>query len=265
MNIKKFFGRLAVASMLVGSLTVLPGTDNIAHADDDNAYLIQSYTQEINRNPNDATAYFNRGLAYSSAKKYDDAIKDFSKVISLEPRNVDGYLHRGIAYRESKKYSQALADFNKALELKPNDGVIGNNRADTYYRMKDYEHAIADYNKVIQSAKPYTPSKEELQLAKMGIKIDANPHSKSWAYYGLGLIHFDTKDYKQAIADYTNAMQEFQHSNFYRERSKCYKAIGDSAKANADLKKCRELEAAEAQSLDDLDDSVDDMLEKIVG
>jgi tetratricopeptide (TPR) repeat protein len=49
---------------------------------------IADYTDAIRRNPSDATAYFNRGLAWQSKQEYDKAIADYNKAIRLNPKTV---------------------------------------------------------------------------------------------------------------------------------------------------------------------------------
>ena len=42
----------------------------------------------IDLNPQDAEAYYNRGLAYDELSNYNQAIKDYTKVIELDPQLV---------------------------------------------------------------------------------------------------------------------------------------------------------------------------------
>ena len=47
--------------------------------------LLQTLTKAIELNPNDAKAYYNRGLAKSDLQDYKGAIADFNKAIELNP------------------------------------------------------------------------------------------------------------------------------------------------------------------------------------
>ena len=45
---------------------------------------IQLYTRVIDKEPNYARAYFNRGVAYRSKRDFDKALSDFSKTIEID-------------------------------------------------------------------------------------------------------------------------------------------------------------------------------------
>ena len=48
------------------------------------------------------------------------AIEHFSKAICFNPNDASAYNNRGIARRESKDFEGAMKDFNKAIRLAPN-------------------------------------------------------------------------------------------------------------------------------------------------
>ncbi len=80
---------------------------------------IADYTKDIESNPNDATAYTNRGVAYGRKGAFDRAIADFTKAIALDPNDATAYTSRGSAYYEKAEFDRAVADFNKAIEINP--------------------------------------------------------------------------------------------------------------------------------------------------
>ena len=53
----------------------------------------------------------------------EQAIADFSRAIELEPENATAYRGRGVAYNESGDPDQALADFERAIELQPDEAT----------------------------------------------------------------------------------------------------------------------------------------------
>ena len=144
MNLKEFACKVATSFLIFGSaMTFLPA-ENIsfvptAHAalysspDSANEYAIKMYTEDIQKNPKDANAYFMRGSIYNLNKQIDKAIEDFSMYIRLEPNDQRGHLNRGIAYRDIGQYDKAIKDFNKAISLDSPDTALNYiNRAKTY-------------------------------------------------------------------------------------------------------------------------------------
>ena len=78
---------------------------------------IQRYTQEIQINPNNAAAYFKRGIAYYDLRQHERAIQDYNKAIQINPNLAEVYNNRGIAYRALGDEAKAQADFAKAKQL----------------------------------------------------------------------------------------------------------------------------------------------------
>lgn len=72
----------------------------------------------IELKPQNATAYFNRGVAYHYLGAYEKAIKDFSKAIEMDPEDISAYRARGEAYAKLGQQYAAEADFCKADDLK---------------------------------------------------------------------------------------------------------------------------------------------------
>ena len=97
-----------------------------AHAitDQDNHVLLASdniaiYTETIRLDPNNVSAYQQRGAVYYWKGEYDKAIEDFTQVIRLDPSNRLTYIGRSFAYSRKGDMRKANADFNKANSLDP--------------------------------------------------------------------------------------------------------------------------------------------------
>jgi tetratricopeptide (TPR) repeat protein len=115
---------------------------------------IANLTQEIDRNPKNATAYQNRGHLYHQKHEYDKAIKDFSKSIELE-KNIGAYYNRGEIYSETGEYANAIIDFTEVIilnmEWASNNNVRGDRDktdwdyfANSYSLREDAYHKLAN-------------------------------------------------------------------------------------------------------------------------
>jgi tetratricopeptide (TPR) repeat protein len=105
---------------------------------------VDAYTRAIDQNPNDADAYFGRGLAYSLDRQYGLAVNDYSKAIELKSDYADAYENRGTVKYRMGLFQGAVDDFTKAIELKPNYALSYENRAWADYSLKDYDNAWRD-------------------------------------------------------------------------------------------------------------------------
>ncbi|MCZ8287916.1 tetratricopeptide repeat protein, partial [Microcystis sp. LE19-59.1C] len=71
----------------------------------------------IKINPNDAGAYYNRGLLHRDLRKYDLALSDFSKAIEINPNYANAYLGRGGLYAILGQPEKVKIDLQQAAIL----------------------------------------------------------------------------------------------------------------------------------------------------
>jgi tetratricopeptide (TPR) repeat protein len=82
--------------------------------------VIVDSNQAIRLNPNNAVAYYNRGLAWYHKGNLDWAIADYNEAIRLNPGYAEAYFNRGNAWDDKGDYRRARTDWEKALQLDPN-------------------------------------------------------------------------------------------------------------------------------------------------
>ncbi len=67
----------------------------------------------------DPGVYINVGVLLLNKKRPQDAWEQFDKAVALKPDDADAYFYRGLSAYQLKKNAQAKADFQKYLELAP--------------------------------------------------------------------------------------------------------------------------------------------------
>jgi tetratricopeptide (TPR) repeat protein len=80
---------------------------------------IARWTEVIQRNPNDANAFYQRPLIHDDALDHDLAIPDFSEAIRLAPTNAEFFVSRGGAYDAKHERVCAIRDYDEAIRLDP--------------------------------------------------------------------------------------------------------------------------------------------------
>ena len=148
---------------------------------------ISDYTNAIEINPNDADAYWERGIAKEDLGDLKGAIFDYTKVLEIDPQDSHAYYIRGIAKNESGDYEGAIADYNKVIEIRPDADAYAK-RALVKKQQKDYQGAIADF----ENAK---------MLLQRYCLTDCNPK----IYYYLGITKEESGDQQGACNDYKKA------------------------------------------------------------
>jgi Flp pilus assembly protein TadD len=105
---------------------------------------LNAYNKAIELNPNDASAYNNRGLAYDNLDKDDLAIADHKKAIELNPKYVDAFNNLAKTYGRRGYYKQAILFYDRVIELNPKDADAYYNRGNAYDRLGDSRFAKQD-------------------------------------------------------------------------------------------------------------------------
>jgi tetratricopeptide (TPR) repeat protein len=78
---------------------------------------MEGFNQAIRLDPNDAKAYYGRGITYRKLGKYKKAKEDYDQAIRLNPKFASAYQGRGTAYYKLGKKDSACDDWRKACEL----------------------------------------------------------------------------------------------------------------------------------------------------
>lgn len=88
-----------------------------------------------------------RGNAHYMAKRYHDAIANYTEAISNQSNNEVLNANRGNAYSKLSDYALAASDYSEAIKLQPsgNGYRYYRRRGDTYRQIGDNKNALADY------------------------------------------------------------------------------------------------------------------------
>jgi tetratricopeptide (TPR) repeat protein len=175
------------------------------------------YTAAINSNPQNAEAYANRGIEYSSLGDYQSALIDLNKSIEIREHALT-YYNRGYVKVIIQDYSSAEMDFTKAVSLDPKliNAYIW--RANVRMKKNDYDGALEDLN----SAEKIDPNyafifqlkgnallftknyKDAIQYFSKAISFN---HANAEAYNNRGFAKLNLNDFTGAIEDCNKALQ----------------------------------------------------------
>jgi tetratricopeptide (TPR) repeat protein len=195
----------------------------------DKAYVLQNegkqkeaisvYTKVVKINPNYASAYINRGNAYSVLRQYQKAILDHDKAIAIDPNDAFAYINRGLVYARLRQYQKAILDYDKAIAIDPNEAVFYYNRGTLYARLRQYQKAILEFEKA----------------------IEINPNYAS-AYINRGYTYLSLRQYQKAILDYDKAIAiDPNEAVFYNHLGSAYFYLRQYQKAILEFEKAIEI------------------------
>ncbi len=111
---------------------------------------ICDYNTAIELNPNLASAYNNRANYYAAIGDLAAAIDDYDKALDLNPSYARAWINRGITLRDLGRYEEATDNFECALLFDQYEGHILAERGRTYHLWGDWNWAIADYRRALE-------------------------------------------------------------------------------------------------------------------
>ncbi|MGB0931879.1 MAG: caspase family protein [Chitinophagales bacterium] len=129
-----------------------------AYNNEDYKDAIELFTKSINSDKEKGfigLSYNYRGKSYQILKKNNKAIDDYHKAIELNPNNATAYFNRGQlrdSYVNDKK--GALVDYTIAIKLDAKYEEAYFSRASLKSEMGDFKGALADYNTILKYFNP---------------------------------------------------------------------------------------------------------------
>ena len=119
---------------------------------------IENYTSAISATPDNAVLYNNRAIAKLKSNDFAGAEMDCDKCIELDSSLVKAWFRRGTARKSLKKYNKALRDFETVLKMDPNNKAgkkekieVKNKLQEMYQKSKQKKFAAQKKNNKKQS------------------------------------------------------------------------------------------------------------------
>jgi Flp pilus assembly protein TadD len=169
-------------------------------------------------NPQEATAYNMRGVAYLESGQPQDAVSDFSQAIRHNAQDYRFWFNRGNARLQTGDLANALLDYNEAIRLQPDVADIYLNRAAVLTQIEQLPAALQDIRLALQQAPQ--DALVQLNAGKIYYALDSMPQAsrhltesvrldakRGEAFYLLGTIHKEQGDAAQACTLYRQAAQ----------------------------------------------------------
>ena len=102
--------------------------------------------------PDDADAYYGRGLATHELGQHSAAIADYDEAIRLNKNDAEVYVVRGIVKAELGQWSVAILDFDEVIRLAPDDALAYYLRGLAWNKLHCNQRARKDLKTALQLA-----------------------------------------------------------------------------------------------------------------
>jgi tetratricopeptide (TPR) repeat protein len=108
------------------------------------------YGDVLDKYPNLALAYDNRGSARAALKDYAGALADYDRALEISPDLASAYANRGYVYQKMGNYEKALEDDTLAIQNNPRSAMAYNNRGFHLMLMGEFESAERDISMALE-------------------------------------------------------------------------------------------------------------------
>jgi len=157
-----------------------------------------------NNNPgptetNSFAGYFNKGIASLASAKYKDAVESLTQAVAINPQDAIAHAKLGLAYSALGEHKPAIAEFKQAIKL--NRAFVD---ADSYFRLGVAYLALSDYASAIDPLKQALYG-VKAKVLEDRTKLTAGPDEAEIndalgrAYYGIGSYRQAVKAFETAV------------------------------------------------------------------
>ena len=206
-------------------------------------YKILEYHFEILAYNNNI--YYERAEVYYKIAEYKKAIHDYDKASEYTRLNDMAIYHRGISKQRLSLYEEAINDFNLSISLSIYETFFYHSIIHCYLELNDYDkvidniHLLENYiedNIDFDDAEIDENYIKDTELFKEHLsyiskKIEEENSSlkiKTMLYYYRGILNILSNNYKEAIENYTIALNngKYYNINIYSYRALAYYNLG---------------------------------------
>lgn len=189
--------------------------------------------------PRSARILIGLGAAWFARGSYDQAVRRICEASDLNPKDSMPYLFLGRIQSAEATTSEEVAEkLRRFVTQEPQ-----NAEANYYYAVSLWK----------QRKGPQDTGNSAQIEALLGKAIRLDPKFAA-AYLQLGILHSEQKDYPRAISDYQQAIQAnpqmpkpIQMEEAHFRLAQAYRQIGDTARAEAEIKARNEIDKTLAQ------------------
>jgi tetratricopeptide (TPR) repeat protein/predicted aspartyl protease len=139
----------------------------------------------------DAAGYARRGSASASRRDYARAIADLSRAVELDPAQADYFYERGSAYQSASRPDEALQDFTHAITLRPDHVPALMARAQL--RLERHDPA-ANISPDLEAADRAAPKEAEVRLDLGDLYLRVRDYDATAAEYSHWIDSHDRSD-----------------------------------------------------------------------
>ena len=205
---------------------------------------IDEYSAEIERDPNNANAYFGRAMDFMLVQDFSEAIKNFSEAIERDPSFTMAYFNRAVERYKQLMYTQSQQANKDTYDLSGSGMNLNIGSA----RLRVNANTSVDPRSAMLKDNKRAYEHEQI-MRDYDMVIKLNP-GFVYAYFNRANLRCAQRDFRAAIVDYNEAIErDPEFAEAYYNRGLARLSQGDVNQGIDDLSKAGELGIYNAYSI----------------
>lgn len=163
------------------------------------------------------------GYQFLKEGNIEDSINSFEEVLTLDPNNNYALVGLGDAMRKNHDYLKSIEYYNKCLQFHENNNYALFGLADCYKALNQFTKAIQIWEQYLKHddknitvltrvADAYRKIRIFKRSKEIYLKVLELENTNPYALIGLGHLHYDYKEYKEALHYWTRMYNQNQES-----------------------------------------------------
>jgi len=168
---------------------------------------IENFSKAIEASGKDGRGYSYRGMALERMADYRNSALDYSRALELKADNARDYYNLGYVELQSGNYRKAISDLDRSATLDPQNPFAYSNLAFARQQTGNYSQAITDYSRALTLKPENDTTDYRRRYPDSQLDQIASEYQPFFIYYNRGLSYLASRNYRQAIADFDQAVQ----------------------------------------------------------
>jgi tetratricopeptide (TPR) repeat protein len=110
---------------------------------------LQACTEILEKNPEDATALFQKSVFLYKARRFTAALQFNTQVLEIVPNDYKVWYNRGVILEEMGRLKEALVAYNRTIELEPAFEIPWDNKGVVLAKLGRFEEALETYENIL--------------------------------------------------------------------------------------------------------------------
>ena len=179
---------------------------------------VERFERELLAAPGDAVLYNNLGVVHARRQNYDKAAAALEKAVSLKPAFVDALYNLSIVYEIQERFAESLEVIRRASALDDANVAVRAQLCQIELSSELFREAVPCYEALLKTSPPELRTRlgYGIALTRSGENGKALPvlrenvalyPNEAVTHNALGMLLFVKKNYKQALACFSRAVE----------------------------------------------------------